>query len=192
MYIIIIGCYSDVDDYIRCSEEYNAKLKMVKDSLLSKLSNTAAVGEEDKIERPSKRRRKEVENVEVNFNFNDFCGLMNGVGLKNLATHSVFNIFDIDGDGSINMKEFLLALIALRSRHSGEEEMAAAELYFSIFDVDEDGYVTRDEMVCVSVLPFQLFYWNHPLLYVGNGCSLLTSRWGRTIVQRCSAQTRCG
>lgn len=153
---------------MRLGEEYNAKLKKIKDSLLAamKSKNTSVSDnsndnyhDEDKDGNNSSRRSRESNdedqpskkkmrtNLHQGVDFEQFCALMTSVELDSLATQSVFRIFDVDGDGSIDVREFLLALIALRSRHGGEEEQEAAQLYFSVFDVNEDGHICRDEMV---------------------------------------------
>ena len=172
---------SNVSDYIRLSEEYNAKLKKLKDSLLAAIKTDSSTSEagnkgggnddagddagDDACdggdndgssgsgsgEQPARKKRKAV-HLAVGVGFEEYCSLMRSVGLENLATQSVFRIFDVDGDGSIDVKEFLLALIALRSRHSNAEEEEAAQLYFSVFDMNEDGHICRDEMVSTYIL----------------------------------------
>lgn len=147
---------SNVADYVRLSEEYNSKLRKIKDLLLT---GEVEVLQDEDSEQAAKRRKK-IFKLEVDFD--KYCSVMKTVGLENLATRGVFNIFDVDGDRSINMKEFLLALIALRSRHSTEEEEEAAGLYFSIFDVNEDGYICPEEMVRVDVNIYILindYFW---------------------------------
>ena len=70
---------------------------------------------------------------------------MNECGLSVLATSQVFAIFDVDGNGSIDVKEFLLALISLRKPSTtDEEEKDAAQLYFSVFDLNEDGHICKE------------------------------------------------
>ncbi|XP_054710517.1 neuronal calcium sensor 1-like [Uloborus diversus] len=54
----------------------------------------------------------------------------------------VFNVFDIDKNGVITFKEFILA-ISITTRGTIEEKLNWA---FSLYDFDSDGYVTRDEM----------------------------------------------
>ncbi|XP_035210873.1 neuronal calcium sensor 1-like isoform X2 [Stegodyphus dumicola] len=55
----------------------------------------------------------------------------------------VFNVFDIDKNGVITFKEFILA-ISITTRGTIEEKLNWA---FSLYDFDSDGYVTRDEML---------------------------------------------
>ena len=67
-----------------------------------------------------------------------------------LACRQVFDIFDVDGNGYIDVKEFLLALISLRKPSTtDEEEQDAARLYFSVFDLNEDGGICKDELSLV-------------------------------------------
>lgn len=137
-------------DYVALSEEYNSKLKKIKEYLMAALTRSCGDkalevrGSDEESERPSKKKRRM---RTLGVGFEEFCNLMLSVGLPSLATRNVFNIFDVDGDGAVNVKEFLLALVALKSRHGGEEEEEAARLYFSVFDVNENGFICRDEMV---------------------------------------------
>lgn len=55
----------------------------------------------------------------------------------------VFNVFDIDKNGVITFKEFILA-ISITTRGTVEEKLNWA---FSLYDFDSDGYVTREEML---------------------------------------------
>ncbi|GAB6027125.1 hypothetical protein CHUAL_013859 [Chamberlinius hualienensis] len=56
--------------------------------------------------------------------------------------HYVFNTFDRHRAGSINFKEFVMAL-SLLSRGSLQEKLQWA---FSLYDINGDGFITRDEM----------------------------------------------
>ena len=122
---------------MRLSNEYNAKLKSIKDYLYAIIKRSVAG------EASSKKRKYD----EIGFDYQEFCRLMTNVGLDKLATINVFNIFDVDGNGSIDIKEFLTALIALRLRQNDEEEEETAELYFALFDVNGDGQICREELV---------------------------------------------
>ncbi|XP_042906947.1 neuronal calcium sensor 1 isoform X2 [Parasteatoda tepidariorum] len=55
----------------------------------------------------------------------------------------VFNVFDIDKNGVITFKEFILA-ISITTRGTIEEKLNWA---FSLYDFDSDGYVSREEML---------------------------------------------
>ena len=74
-----------------------------------------------------------------------YCSIMCSVGLETLATPEVFHIFDINGDGQIELKEFLLTLMSFRA----PDENDAAVLYFHLFDLNEDGYIDVDELRAV-------------------------------------------
>ena len=74
-----------------------------------------------------------------------YCSIMRSVGLDTLATKEIFNIFDINGDGQIELKEFLLTLMSFRA----PDEHDAAVLYFHLFDLNEDGYIDVDELRAV-------------------------------------------
>ena len=54
----------------------------------------------------------------------------------------MFTVFDLDGDGTISLREFVTGLATIL-RGSVDEQ---ARFYFHIFDMDGDGAITRDEM----------------------------------------------
>lgn len=74
-----------------------------------------------------------------------YCSIMRSVGLDTLATKEIFYIFDINGDGQIELKEFLLTLMSFRA----PDEHDAAVLYFHLFDLNEDGFIDMDELRAV-------------------------------------------
>lgn len=55
----------------------------------------------------------------------------------------VFNVFDIDKNGVITFKEFILA-ISITTKGTVEEKLTWS---FSLYDFDNDGYVSRSEML---------------------------------------------
>jgi calcium-dependent protein kinase len=134
-----------LQEYFVLSNEYNGKLLKLKELLVHTiLDKNGGDASSEGDQRLSKRRRINLVDVE----FGQFCALMESVGLGTLARPEIFSIFDEDNDGSINAKEFLLALMALRTADTDiHREEEAAQLYFSLFDVDEDGMISKEEMV---------------------------------------------
>jgi hypothetical protein len=49
--------------------------------------------------------------IKKSVTYSEFCGLMNGFDLAELASETVFKIFDIRNDGLIRMRDFLLTLM---------------------------------------------------------------------------------
>ena len=55
----------------------------------------------------------------------------------------MFRRFDLNGDGAIDFKEFLI-ILSITSRGDMHEKLRWA---FHLYDVNNDGYVTKDEMI---------------------------------------------
>jgi Ca2+-binding EF-hand superfamily protein len=53
--------------------------------------------------------------------FNTFCRVMHDCGLQEWGTPEAFRLFDIDGSGRVQMREFLLSIMALRSTAASAE-----------------------------------------------------------------------
>ncbi|XP_072135647.1 lysophosphatidylcholine acyltransferase 2 [Mobula birostris] len=74
------------------------------------------------------------------------------IGIEEFAEHlklpispalkEVFHLFDRNGDGTIDFREYIIGLVILCSPANTEETIQFA---FKMFDVDGDGYITEDE-----------------------------------------------
>ncbi|XP_051884610.1 lysophosphatidylcholine acyltransferase 2 [Pristis pectinata] len=74
------------------------------------------------------------------------------IGIEEFAEHlklpispalkEVFHLFDRNGDGTIDFREYVIGLVILCSPANTEETVQFA---FKVFDVDEDGYISEDE-----------------------------------------------
>eukprot|EP00602_Paraphysomonas_sp_CaronLab_P010587 CAMPEP_0185036004 /NCGR_PEP_ID=MMETSP1103-20130426/28324_1 /TAXON_ID=36769 /ORGANISM="Paraphysomonas bandaiensis, Strain Caron Lab Isolate" /LENGTH=542 /DNA_ID=CAMNT_0027573351 /DNA_START=166 /DNA_END=1792 /DNA_ORIENTATION=- len=84
-------------------------------------------------------------------NYGTYVSLLLRSGLPELANPQVFNIFDISRNGYIDMKEFLLTMLAFKPSASEggmdiDEREEAARLYFSVFDIDDSGTIDLHEL----------------------------------------------
>ena len=55
-------------------------------------------------------------------------------------------IFDEDGGGSVDFREFILGLSAFSSKGNKEEKLRFA---FKVYDMDRDGYISNGELFLV-------------------------------------------
>lgn len=55
-------------------------------------------------------------------------------------------IFDEDGGGSVDFREFISGLSAFSSRGNKEEKLRFA---FKVYDIDRDGYISNGELFLV-------------------------------------------
>eukprot|EP00762_Andalucia_godoyi_P006326 ANDGO_05858.mRNA.1 Calcineurin B-like protein 2 len=66
------------------------------------------------------------------------------LGLKDtLYADRLFALFDEDGNGSIDFREFICGLSVCSTQGTAEEKMLYS---FRIWDFDNDGYITKDEL----------------------------------------------
>ena len=156
------------------SEEFTRRLLTLKELLVTAIydkSNQDVVVTDamspsicdDRDDNQRTKRRRLVHDGHIDFD--SFCSLVSAAELQVLATPEVFSIFDTNGDGSVDMKEFLITLLALKPTCSEEDQIEAAELYFRMFDVDEDGSIGQNELELVV----------NCLLHDGTGPLLVTS-----------------
>ena len=78
-------------------------------------------------------------------NFNDFCALLTGCELTPLATHEVFMKCNVNGSGSINIVDFLLALLQIFLPFTNVDEYeVVTKIIFSLFDLNGANRIHRD------------------------------------------------
>lgn len=58
----------------------------------------------------------------------------------------LIEIFDLDGDGSIDFGEFITGLSAFSSKGNREQKLRFA---FKVYDIDRDGYLSNGELFLV-------------------------------------------
>lgn len=72
--------------------------------------------------------------------------------LKVFISEKIFMTFDVDGDGFLNLKEFVDGLMTLYLGNLQE----TAQLIFNIFDFDKDGLINRGDIkITMSYLPLK-------------------------------------
>lgn len=76
----------------------------------------------------------------VEIDFDNFVVLMEQIGLGRFALPHVFALFDRDGNGTIDFREFVQSLIALR----GKSELSHRYI-FQLFDTDRNGQISYEE-----------------------------------------------
>ncbi|CAE7827161.1 CCAMK, partial [Symbiodinium microadriaticum] len=98
---------SITDDFISCSE-FSARIMQLKEILVSAIYEQSQpqndLDHEGRQVGNSKRRRLQHHGQ---IDFEVFCNLVCQAGLAVLAKPEVFQVFDTNGDGSVDMKEFL-------------------------------------------------------------------------------------
>lgn len=68
---------------------------------------------------------------------------------QNPLVQRVIDVFDIDGNGEVDFKEFILGTSQFSVRGDEEEKLRFA---FSIYDIDKDGYISNGELFQVLKL----------------------------------------
>ncbi|CAE7522894.1 CPK29 [Symbiodinium microadriaticum] len=93
--------------------------------------------------------------------YENFVTVLTKAGLQGLATPRVFDLFDIGSKGTINLRQFLLTMLAVQPSHvevqspdtfatSSADPLVSDEddfvrMFFSIFDIDNNGSINREE-----------------------------------------------
>ncbi|XP_060693713.1 lysophosphatidylcholine acyltransferase 2 [Hemiscyllium ocellatum] len=78
------------------------------------------------------------------------------IGIEEFANHlklpitpplrDVFSLFDRNGDGTIDFREYIIGLVVLCSPANTEETIQFA---FKLFDLDKDGYISEEEFAAL-------------------------------------------
>ncbi|XP_008051565.1 calcineurin subunit B type 2 [Carlito syrichta] len=95
----------------------------------------------DEIKRLSKRFKKLNVDRSGSLSVGEF---MNLPGLRrNPLVRRVIDIFDTDGDGEVDFKEFIRGASQFSVKGDKEEKLRFA---FNIYDMDKDGYISNGEL----------------------------------------------
>jgi len=79
-------------------------------------------------------------------NFGQFREIMTRLGLDHLPLERIFKVFDSNGTGDVDYREFLVGVSKFRLRGT-----AALKFCFEVFDEDNSGAISREEMTKVLV-----------------------------------------
>lgn len=112
----------------------------------------------------SKRRRKLIHDGSIDYD--KYNELMTDSGLGDMYGNeqSFRLLFDRDNSGTVDLKEFLVTILALSPATSEDDQIDAAALYFKLFDINKDGHIDSTELELVV----------NCLLNDGTGALLLT------------------
>ena len=78
-------------------------------------------------------------------------------GAKDVV-NSLFEIFDADGNGVVDMKELASGLSVLCAGHRDDKAKAA----FALFDENSDGFISVEEMTRYMTSVFKVLYETQP------------------------------
>lgn len=131
--------------FSQSSDAFSRKLFQLKSVVLEVMSSRRGADSAP----PSKKLRACTDQLK----YDTFVKAMIMAELPELGCPGVFSIFDMDGSGSIDLKEFLLTMIAFRpaasSASTSESIRESALLYFNVFDLNDNGYIDLEEMKLV-------------------------------------------
>ncbi|KAK2964670.1 putative Calcineurin subunit B [Blattamonas nauphoetae] len=71
--------------------------------------------------------------------FREALGLTN----SDYIVHRIFSVFDENGDGFINVKEFICGLSFMSKKATFEDKL---KFVFRIYDLDRDGFIDKEEL----------------------------------------------
>lgn len=141
------------------SEEFDEKIRHLRDVVIRSYSgrSTSVVDDDmDVVLQPRDEsrvgdmpRRLSKETGEPILDYEAFKAILLECGLPELANRRVFRIFDIGKNGEIDLKEFLVTMVAFRG--AGEEvgedgDEAEIRFYFNMFDINDSGIIDIDEL----------------------------------------------
>lgn len=88
---------------------------------------------------------------------------------QNPLVQRVIDIFDADGNGEVDFKEFIQGVSQFSVKG---DKLSKLRFAFRIYDMDNDGYISNGELFQVSGLPllYHIIYFH--LLSEAQGCKI--------------------
>merc|ERR1712151_200810 len=80
--------------------------------------------------------------------YEEFCAALEME--DSTVAKQMFKVFDMDGGGQIELKEFIVVL----SRYTSADQTEKMKFAFMMFDEDGSGFVDRDELIDMLAASF--------------------------------------
>ena len=133
------------------SAEFDDKIARLREVVIrscSMRSQRAYSG--DNLQIPCRGDSGRITDLSRQLKYEDFVRILNECGLPELANRKVFRIFDIGKNGQIDLKEFLVTMVAFRGEDDETKDQSDDDsevwFYFNMFDINNTGHIDLEEL----------------------------------------------